>query len=46
MTRWLKGLKLGEDITKAKPIPDDLAALMVRWIETGQEPTPDELDAR
>jgi len=45
VTRWLKGLKLGEDITKAKPIPVDLAALMVRWIETGQEPTQDELDA-
>jgi hypothetical protein len=30
---------------KAKPIPDDLAVLMVRWIETGQEPTPDELGA-
>jgi hypothetical protein len=39
------GLELGEDIMKAKPIPDDLAVLMVRWIETGQEPTPDELGA-
>jgi hypothetical protein len=43
VTRWLKGLKLGENIKDAKPIPDDLAALMVRWIETGQEPTPAEL---
>jgi hypothetical protein len=45
VTYWLKGLKLGEDIRDAKSIPNDLATLMVRWIETGREPTSDELAA-
>jgi transcriptional regulator with XRE-family HTH domain len=48
VTYWLRGLKLGEDASEAKPIPEDLGRLMVRWIrwiETGQEPTPDELAA-
>jgi hypothetical protein len=45
VTQWLKGLKLGEDLRDAKPIPADLAVLMVRWLETGQEPTPAELAA-
>jgi hypothetical protein len=45
VTHWLKGLKVGEDSKGAKPIPGDLAILMVRWLETGQEPTPEELAA-
>jgi transcriptional regulator with XRE-family HTH domain len=45
VTYWLNGLKLGEDPKDAKPIPGDLAILMVRWLETGQEPTPQELAA-
>ena len=45
VTRWLYGMKLGEDQAKAKPIPADLGSLMVRWLESGQEPTPDELAA-
>jgi hypothetical protein len=45
VTYWFKGLKLGEDSKDAKPIPGDLAVLMVRWIESGQEPTPGELAA-
>src|ERR1700730_1034224 len=46
VTYWLKGLKLGEEKRDAKPIPKDLAVLMVRWLETGQEPTQVELAAR
>ncbi len=45
VTRWLYGMKPEEDASKAKRIPEDLAALMVRWLETGHEPTPDELSA-
>jgi hypothetical protein len=45
VTYWLKGLKLGEDLKDAKPISGDLAVLMVPWIESGQEPTPEELTA-
>jgi hypothetical protein len=45
VTYWLKGLKLGENPSEAKPIPEDLGLLMVRWLETGKEPTPEELAA-
>ena len=45
VTGWLYGLKLGQDPAKAKPIPEDLGILMVRWLETGQEPTREELAA-
>jgi hypothetical protein len=45
VTRWLVGLRLGEDRRRAKPIAEDLAVLMIRWIETGQEPMPKELAA-
>ncbi len=45
VTYWLKGLKLGEDLKDAKPIPEDLGRLMVHWLETGQEPTPEKLEA-
>jgi transcriptional regulator with XRE-family HTH domain len=45
VTYWLRGLKLGEDASEAKPIPEDLGRLMVRWLETRQEPTQDELAA-
>jgi hypothetical protein len=40
VTRWLYGLRQDEDPSQAKRIPNDLAVLMVRWIETGAEPTP------
>jgi hypothetical protein len=43
VTRWLCGLKAHEDLSKAKCIPDDLAALMVAWIESGKEPAPEQL---
>jgi hypothetical protein len=45
VTYWLKGLKFGEDSKDAKPIPGDLAVLMVRGLETGKEPTLEELAA-
>lgn len=45
VTGWLYGLKVDEDPRKAKRIPQDLGALMVRWIEQGTEPTPGELAA-
>lgn len=45
VTQWLYGLKVDEDPNKAVRIPDDLGALMVRWIEQGTEPTPGELAA-
>ena len=45
VTRWLYGLKRDKDLAKAKRLPEDLAALMVRWIETGVEPTSEELVA-
>jgi hypothetical protein len=44
VTRWLAYGRGETDRTKAQRIPDDMAALMVRWIETGQEPSQDELD--
>ena len=45
VTRWLYGLKPEEDPAKARPIPADLAVLMVRWIESGAQPTPQQLVA-
>ena len=45
VSQWLYGMKEGQDDpSKARRIPDDLAALMERWVDAGQEPTQAELD--
>src|SRR5262249_50271291 len=47
ITYWLHGTEPGPDgKVTGKPIPDSLAPLMIRWLETGQEPTPEELASR
>ena len=46
VSQWLRGLKLGQNPAKPTRIPEDLGRLMVRWLETGQEPTKEELEAR
>jgi len=41
---WLKGMDQGEDgKILGKPIPADVAPLVVRWVETGSSPTAEEL---
>jgi hypothetical protein len=45
VTQWLYELRPEEDHRRAVRIPDDLAVLMVRWLETGVEPTVEELAA-
>lgn len=43
VSHWLHGLKDGEDPANAKRIAPDLVPFIMRWIETGQEPSADEL---
>ena len=44
---WEKGTELDETgKPKGKPIPEELVPLVLRWVDTGEPPTPDELAAR
>jgi len=47
ITYWLKGTEPGEDgRVRGKTIPEDVALLIVRWVETGEAPSAEELAAR
>jgi hypothetical protein len=43
---WLRGTEPDETGRKGKPIPAELVPLVVRWIETGEPPTAEELASR
>jgi len=45
VTRWLAPARGETDAAKVARIPDDMGALMLRWIETGVEPEEGALDA-
>lgn len=46
ITYWLKGTEPDEDgKVRGKAIPEDVAELIVRWVETGVPPTVEELEA-
>ena len=46
ITYWLKGTEPEEDgVVRGLPIPEDVAPLIVRWVESGEVPTAEELAA-
>lgn len=45
VSHWLHGLKEGEDPANAMKIAPDLVPLIMEWVETGKEPTAEELAA-
>lgn len=48
VSNWERGPELDPETgkRKGKPIPSNIAPLLVRWIETGTAPTPEELSHR
>lgn len=47
VTYWLKGTSPDPEdgVVRGKPIPEDVAPLITRWVETGEAPTAEELAA-
>ena len=47
VSQWVRGVEPDEEgKVRGKLIPKELAPLLSRWIETGEEPSKDELAAR
>lgn len=44
---WIRGTEPDENgKVRGKPVPEELVPMVVRWLETGEGPTPEELAAR